>query len=516
MKSNINTEKSKPYCNSNTNMDCKNTKHSGLSKTMKIYKNHHKTDQMVSPINQRNAILICVFMNEDYLRLLYLLLESIYIYGNINDDTDIIIYTNTDFANKIKQTNLFSNKIVFQINDNYNTLDQACKSRLDIFEFTNIVNYKKILYLDTDILVTNDLNDMFDLAEKDVLYAKKEGSIDNEYDFYGRTFFENDCDYKMKYSNDMSAFSSGVLLFKTTEPIIQLFKSIKDHIAQYYHPFYDQPHVVYISKSQNMIDKDDTLDKYIYIQKEGENNEFIHNNSIIHFSRGVGVFKNKIDVMNDFLMKKNIQTSYNILQYTKHFIDVTLMPIIKECGENLEGNIFMYHNQTTYNDEWISKQHNIAFLLMNKNMKNVLEIGFNAGFSSLLMLFANKQIKLTCVDICYHSYTVPCFEAIQKVFGERIQLIRGDSTKVMSNLTNKYDLIHIDGGHDNFVTTNDIINSYRLSKKGTVLIMDDYDFEFIHNLWDKFIISYDLKPLETKLINCREQDIKMKKDEDII
>ena len=44
------------------------------------------------------------------------------------------------------------------------------------------------------------------------------------------------------------------------------------------------------------------------------------------------------------------------------------------------------------------------------------------------------------------------------------------------SINDNYDLIHIDGGHSTEVADNDIINSYRLSKQGTILIMDDYNF----------------------------------------
>jgi hypothetical protein len=40
-------------------------------------------------------------------------------------------------------------------------------------------------------------------------------------------------------------------------------------------------------------------------------------------------------------------------------------------GELLKGNIF------------INKQKNINYVVLNKNIKNVMEIGFNSGFTTL-------------------------------------------------------------------------------------------------------------------------------------
>ena len=61
-----------------------------------------------------NCIYVCVFNQEKYVDMLYLLLESIFIYGNLSDNTDIFIYTSTIFMNKIKQSHLYNEKkIIF-------------------------------------------------------------------------------------------------------------------------------------------------------------------------------------------------------------------------------------------------------------------------------------------------------------------------------------------------------------------------------------------------------------------
>lgn len=75
-------------------------------------------------ITNMNCIFICVFNQEKYVDMFYLLLESIFVYGNLDDKTIILVYTSTPFMNMIKQSHLFRNeKIVFEINDNYNTVN---------------------------------------------------------------------------------------------------------------------------------------------------------------------------------------------------------------------------------------------------------------------------------------------------------------------------------------------------------------------------------------------------------
>lgn len=217
-----------------------------------------------------------------------------------------------------------------------------------------------------------------------------------------------------------------------------------------------------------------------------------------------------IETMRDaFIHLKDSTIEQNIIK-TKHYIDTYLLDIIRNSGEKLEGNIFMTHHTTTYTDKFINKTKNISNLVLNKDIKTVMEIGFNAGFSTLLMLLSNDTIKITCYDLGEHSYTRPCFEKLKETFGDRIHLVIGDSTKTLKDVNETYDIIHIDGGHSTEVAQSDIVQSYRLAKKGTILIMDDYNFENLHTLWDEYILKYDLKPLDITLYNSPHHDIKYK------
>jgi len=147
-------------------------------------------------------------------------------------------------------------------------------------------------------------------------------------------------------------------------------------------------------------------------------------------------------------------------------------------------------------------------MVLNKNIKKVMEIGFNAGFSSLLMLLTNPNIYITCFDLGEHNYVIPCYNKLKKTFGNRINIIIGDSTETLKNVYDIYDVIHIDGGHTTEIANSDIINAYRLSKQGTIIIMDDYDFHNLHNLWNRYIIQYNLKKLHINVYYSPHHDIK--------
>ena len=446
-----------------------------------------------------NCIFVCVFNQEKYVDMFFLLLESILIYGKLDDYTNILVYTSTQFMNVIKRSHLFCDKIKFEINDTYHNIDKACKARLDLFSLPSLVNYNKILYLDTDILVKYDINKVFNVCEEDILYVLEEGEINSNYDYWGKSLFGNE----ITNYNDKSAFTSGILLFNNCEKIKDLFNKINEDIIKRPHGFHDQPYIVYNAFKYNLFNN--KILKSLVVNNDNN----IHSDKVIHhFPGGPGVYQHKIDAMTIFLNNIKDFTINNNINETKTYIDTNLLPIIHNCGELLEGNIFMLHHTSNYTDVFLNKSKNISNLVLNKNIKNVMEIGFNSGFSTLLMLISNPNIHISCFDLGEHKYTIPCYEKLKETFGDRINITIGDSTKTLQNINDNYDLIHIDGGHTTEVADSDIINSYRLSKQGTILIMDDYDFPNLHNIWDSYIVKYNLKKLDINVYNSPHHDIK--------
>ena len=91
-------------------------------------------------------------------------------------------------------------------------------------------------------------------------------------------------------------------------------------------------------------------------------------------------------------VKIQIDDYKTILDNNKNHFD-KLYTICKEIGEKVEGNCFTAHLNIDYTiNELIYKQLNHFSLGMNAT--NIMEIGFNAGHSSLLYLLANPNSKL--------------------------------------------------------------------------------------------------------------------------
>uniref|UniRef100_A0A6C0IA90 Methyltransferase n=1 Tax=viral metagenome TaxID=1070528 RepID=A0A6C0IA90_9ZZZZ len=201
-----------------------------------------------------------------------------------------------------------------------------------------------------------------------------------------------------------------------------------------------------------------------------------------------------------------------VINAWKKIIETKLIPVIKKTIENtdewLEGNIYNYKPDMIYEEGYYAKQQNIILCAANPNIKKVLEIGFNSGFSTLLMLLSNPNIYVTCVDINIHPYTVPCYNIIKQYFGDRINLLIGDSTVVVPTIKDTFDLIHIDGAHHPLIAERDIVNSIRLCNNNCVLIMDDTDMFELNTLWNHYIFTYNLTDYPYDLVDTFKHSIK--------
>ena len=294
----------------------------------------------------------------------YLLLESLFIYGNLDEHTDVVVYTSTHFMKIIKQSHLYNDeKITFEINDTYDDIGKSCRSRLDLFNLPSVQRYSKILYLDTDILIKGDINKVFSVCKDDILYVLEEGDINTPEEILGKKFFGNELS---KYE-DTTGFTSGILLFNNCEAIKTLFSKIKEdtiNVPRVSKSLYDQPYIVYNAFKYGLYNNK-ILKELIVNNNKDINSKFI----IHHFPGGPGVYGHKLLSMSQFLNNLKDSTINGNIDRAKKYICDNLVPIIKDCGEKLEGNIFMQHHTTNWNQLYVNKQKNVSNLLLNKNVK---------------------------------------------------------------------------------------------------------------------------------------------------
>lgn len=245
-------------------------------------------------IMEKSLIVLSVFLKKEYVELAYLLLNSLYKYGDLDDSTDILIYTSTEFMDQMRPN--IKGAPIFKINDNIQTVVAASAARLDIFDFPDVLNYEKILYLDTDILVIRPLKPIFDLATEDRLYALEEGSLDLvvPYDYWGKDLFAPG---EVAALEDKTGFSAGVLLFKNTDTIRALFQRIKAHIAST--PgvgFFEQAHMVY-NTIKSGLKENQAMKPHVVINETSMKTT----KTILHFAGSPGDHQSKQTKMSKFI-----------------------------------------------------------------------------------------------------------------------------------------------------------------------------------------------------------------------
>jgi len=173
----------------------------------------------------KNLVYFTVFNFTEYMDLLQILMISIKLFSK-TDGIDFLVLTQPDFIPKLENiANIVKIPILYKLY-NTNNLFDTCLSRLLVFEYTKINQYEKILYLDVDIIVQGNLTGIFNEEIEDKIHAVREGIIEHEY--HGGQFFDFE-----KIDKNLPGFNSGVLLFKNTEIIRQLFQDTLTHMKSY-------------------------------------------------------------------------------------------------------------------------------------------------------------------------------------------------------------------------------------------------------------------------------------------
>jgi len=192
--------------------------------------------------------------------------------------------------------------------------------------------------------------------------------------------------------------------------------------------------------------------------------------------------------------------SQTVIETTQKYIYEFLIPITQNVDEKLEGNIFFHHETTDLCTDFSQKQYNLLEIISSFDSTHteiqIVEIGFNAGFSALLCLFADPRVHITCFDIGFHRYTYACYEQMRETFGDRIRFFLGDSIHVLPKLpARKYHIFHIDSSHSLEHLESDLFHVCRFMQDDSILIMNDTNDPVVKNTFEKYVKWMDLQPI---------------------
>jgi hypothetical protein len=197
-------------------------------------------------------------------------------------------------------------------------------------------------------------------------------------------------------------------------------------------------------------------------------------------------------------IQSEVEDQYRSLEAEREAILEELETIIRLSGTPLEGNSFYHHTTLNLYPELYTKQLNLFWCGQQATTK-ICEIGFNAGHSTMLMLLGRPKTPLnfTIFDIGRHAYTRPCLTYMNSQFPHaEFEYVVGDSTVTVPNWIDAhmdqvgtYDVVHVDGGHNEPCMLSDTINADILLKSCGIMIIDDTNCDYINRRVDAMIAS---------------------------
>jgi hypothetical protein len=303
----------------------------------------------------RNLIYMCVFRSREYITLFQYLVDSIVSYGELSNDTDVIVLTQSDFEEDILSAAKGLPNVTTRIHS-IDTVFECGRSKIRIFEH-DVSAYSKILYLDTDILVNEPLKPLFDIdVDPNKLYALEEGVVSHE--FWGG---ETPLFDLTKIDGNTTAFCSGVLLFKNSPQMKQLFSEMnaKIDLDIYVNKIpisgcIEQPYVNYCAIMNGQYDNQ-ALKKFV------KNNPITIESgiSVYHFPGGPGWHWKKLPVVRSFIksMKGSRNLKHKLVGKTFHWGDETIKDTI-----TFHENYLLTFFENPRNDSYIILEDNVAEL----------------------------------------------------------------------------------------------------------------------------------------------------------
>lgn len=250
-------------------------------------------------MSNHNLIYFLLTYKEEYVPLFSILLESILKYSS-KPNYDILIMTHERLVPLIKDIkNLKKFNHDFMLFPEPKDLYQALQLKASIFDYSKINNYKKVLFLDVDIIIQNNINEIFNnLKPKDgILYALHEQNGTHFHKFWSLMKYSKD-DIKKFQEHHILSFNVGTMMFSVS-PIMKkhhenLRRLMKTSRASH---FYEQSYYNHYFNKALSIDTDYFQDKVVIFPIS---ETYYMHPTFIHFA-GIGQYEMKQKEMAQYM-----------------------------------------------------------------------------------------------------------------------------------------------------------------------------------------------------------------------
>jgi hypothetical protein len=424
-----------------------------------------------------------------------------------NTNIDFLVYTNTEFRALI-EARMAGKPVKFFEKNFVKTMNQTRISKVDVFDFPNIAQYEKIVYVDADTMFLSDPAPLFHAIVEDVVYAGGEGNILSEANYWGRSLFlKNDANCA-----DQEGISVSCIGFKNLPEIKKLFSKIKQafYLDMYQNKlvFYDQPFFNMFLISNQMVNKTDY--KKLVLSRPTPEEAAEKRLVAVHFAGCPGHAQIKLDLFVDF-KSRYIWPSPDHVISPAPVADASLAPVAVEdpveshvaSVDQLEDTIpvaspdpitlnivedtlneqnlieFIRTTNPNYTFDEQTKRRNLFASSVSSN--SVCFIGGDTAVPAAIIINNNPTVKVAIVESLIAS------PASQRV-NPRIEITSADTILAEKR---KYDTIVIDEREQ---LEKAILVAMRLSNPGTTIVMNGIEHPAVTAVWEKYVQMLDMEP----------------------
>jgi lipopolysaccharide biosynthesis glycosyltransferase len=262
--------------------------------------------------SSKNLIYYTVSGDLKYLELLEISIKSLIDLGKYKDDILIICDSNIKENININYPNL-KFMLVDKVDGNL-----SAGNKLRVYEYSHLPKYDNILFLDSDILIINDINLLFKESNlvKDKFIVSSEIGL-----FHNNRVITNNGhagellteDQKITYK-DIPCINSGCFLFRNNKENLEILKETYNlYINGKRFHLYEQPYFNYVLLMKN---------KFIHnLQSYVSHTSLVDKEkSIIHYCGSVGNFQSKFKFMKRDL--ELLKIDKNLISYDSNIINI--------------------------------------------------------------------------------------------------------------------------------------------------------------------------------------------------
>lgn len=238
--------------------------------------------------SDKTLIYYTVYFNKGYVELFDLSVRSLL--KNSSKSFDILVITDTETKGRITKTEAAKLKDLkyFVTNSPVDGVN-ASKKKVDIFEYPEIANYSKVIFLDCDIVAQRSIDPLLELEiKKEVLYTARNKNLGYHHFktvHHGFRCVSDEFIEEMKMGEQMP-FNAGQFMFKVSSAMLAHFKNVRwfmDNWPSEY--FFEQCFMCYYF-CRGYLTEPFTLRKYIGINSTTHKDvvdDDIFGKALVHF-----------------------------------------------------------------------------------------------------------------------------------------------------------------------------------------------------------------------------------------